>query len=233
MEKSTVAYNRAIRRLDRALKEARTKHKAAVAELNAAQDKAAKTRGFPDYDTAKRLEKESAQLELHKAQGNIRPTLEKVWADFDNAAAQTRRELVAALEDADTLHAANLDAAAVALLGSGAMGPRDYRAMVADFHENATVLALVRKATREAADKLTAPEDSATRSELYQICNDAVTSGEKFLKSFDDLRRAAVMFSGRDSHGNWRSPEDMLFAGSLDSWEIATVGVIPEGGEDE
>lgn len=227
MEKSEKAYIEAIEALDAAVRHSRRLHKEAVGRLDAAQDKVAKCRNLSDIDTAQRLKKERAKFELDEIKSNIRPQISTIWNDFDTKVAQIRRDLVAALESADTYHASDLDANAAALLNSGAMRPKDFQAMAAEFSENPTVLALLRKAAKEAAEKMTDPRQGQDRGMLLSIANDARTDSEKLLKGFDDLNYVARMFSGRDSNGNFIAREGGFSANSLDAWERATEGVIP------
>lgn len=229
MTRTDKAYREAISALDAAVKHSRRLHKEAVGRLDAAQDKVAKCRNLSDFDTVQRLQKETAKLELDKIKSEIRPQISTIWNDFDTKAAQIRRELAAALEEADVYHASDLDANAAALLSSGTMRPKDFQAMAAEFGENPTVLALLRKAAKEAAEKMTDPKQGQDRGMLLSIANDARTDSEKLLKGYDDLTYIARMFSGRDSNGNF---ENGLSGISLDEWERATEGVIPRDGSE-
>ena len=229
MKKSDKAYREAIEALDAAVKSARRKHKEIVGRLDAAQDKVAKCRNLSNFDTAQRLQKETAKLELDKIKSEIRTQISTIWNDFDTKAAQIRLDLAAALESADTYHASDLDANAAALLSSGTMRPKDFQAMAAEFSENPTILALLRKAAKEAAEKMTDPKQGQDRGMLMSIANDARTDSEKLLKGYDDLTYIARMFSGRDSNGNF---ENGLSGTSLDAGERATDGVIPRDGSE-
>ena len=232
MTNSDKAYREAIEALDAAVKSARRKHKEVTGRLSAAQDKVAKCRNLSDIDTVQRLQKETAKLELDKIKSEIRPQISTIWNDFDTKAAQIRRDLAAALEEADVYHASDLDANAAALLNSGTMRPKDYMAMANEFSENPTVLALLRKAAKEAAEKMTDPKQTQDRGMLLSIANDARTDSEKLLKGFDDLNYVACMFSGRDADGNFIAREGGFSANSLDAWERATEGVIPRDGSE-
>lgn len=229
MTKSDKAYREAIEALDAAVKSARRKHKEVIGRLNAAQDKVSKCRNLSDIDTVQRLQKETAKLELDKIKSEIRPQISTIWNDFDTKAAQIRRDLAAALENADTYRASDLDANAAALLASGTMRVKDFRTMASEFSENPTVLALLRKAAKEAAEKMTDPKQAQDRGMLLTIAEEARTDSEKLLKGYDDLTYIARMFSGRDSNGNFVSG---LSGTSLDAWERATDGVIPRDGSE-
>lgn len=232
MEKSEKAYIEAVEALDAAVRHSRRLHKEACARLDSAQDKVAKCRTLSDFDTAQRLEKETAKLALDKIKSEIRPQISTIWNDFDTKAAQIRRDLAAALESADTYHASDLDANAASLLNSGTMRVKDFRTMAAEFSENPTVLALLRKAAKEAAEKMTDPKQAQDRGMLLTIAEEARTDSEKLLKGFDDLNYVARMFSGRDQDGNFIAREGGFSANSLDAWERATEGVIPRDGSE-
>lgn len=227
MERNNKAYTLAITKLDRAMKKARAEHKAAIAKLNEAQDKVAACRNYSDRDAEQHLKKMQAQYELNHEKDTFKQTVNSIWSEFDSTAAQARRELLNALEDADTLHAADLDTAAVALLNSGTMRPKDYQAMAADFSENATVLALVRKAAKEAADKMISADQSEARSALYAVAREAQTSGQTLVKEFDSLLSAARIAAGRTPDGGWRDTDRLIFTTSLDTWEAVTADIIP------
>lgn len=229
MEKSEKAYLAAVSALDAAVRHSRRLHKEVVGRLSAAQDKVAKCRNLSDIDTVQRLQKEAAKLELDKIKSEIRPQISTIWNDFDTKAAQIRRELEATLEEADTYRASDMDMAAVALLNSGTMRLKDFQNMAAEFSENPTVLALLRKTAREAAEKMTDQERGQERGLLMDMANNARTDSEKLLKGYDDLTLIARMFSGRDSNGNF---ENGLSGTSLDGWERATEGVIPRDGSE-
>ena len=229
MTKSDKAYHEAIEALDAAVRHSRRLHKEALGRLDAAQDKVAKCRNLSDFDTAQRLQKETAKLELDAIKREIRPKITTIWNDFDTKAAQIRRDLAATLEEADVYHASDLDANAAALLASGTMRVKDYQAMAHEFSENPTVLALLRKAAKEAAEKMTDPRQAQDRGMLLSVANDARTDSERLMKGYDDLTYIARMFSGRDSNGNF---ENGLSGTSLYAWERATEGVIPRDGSE-
>ncbi|MDO4973296.1 MAG: hypothetical protein Q4E38_03695 [Eubacteriales bacterium] len=229
MERADKAYYEAIEELDAAVKAARRKHKEVIGKLKAAEGKVNESRNLSDRYTEQHLQKEMAKIALDKIKREIRPQISTIWQDFDTTAAQIRRKLVADLEEADTYRASDMDMAAVALLNSGTMRLKDFQNMATEFSENPTVLALLRKTAREAAEKMTDEERGQERGLLMDMANNARTDSEKLLKGYDDLNYIARMFSGRDSNGNFESG---LSGASLDAWERATEGVIPRDGSE-
>ena len=224
MEKSELAYRGAVRKLDAAVKRARELHKAEIQKLDSAK------RNLDSYppsrDAMQAARRQIAQGELDQVKSGFRHAVEQIYIDFDMTVAAARRELVKALGEADTYKAKDVDAGALALIQSHVMRPKDLAQMAEDFSENAAVLALVRQEAKRQWEAATAPEEAATRVELARIIENAKTTGERFLKGFDDLNQGAHTLSGRNGYGDFTSSDRLLFT-SLDGWEALVDGLIP------
>lgn len=224
MEKSELAYRGAVRKLDAAVKRARELHEAEIRKLEAAKKNLDKYP--PSRDAMQAARRQIAQGELDEVKNGFRHTVERIYADCDATIAAARRELVEALGEADTYRSSDVDAGALALIQSHVMRPKDLAQMAADFSENAAILALLRQEAKRQWEAATAPEEAATRAELMRIIENAQTTGERYLKCFDNLTQGAHTLSGRNNYGDFTS-SDRLFFNSLSAWETLTDGLIP------
>ncbi len=227
-EESKAAYLEAIGALDAQFRRARRLHKEAVANVEAARDKAQEARRLPTYDTAQRLKREQAELEYKQANEGLRPAVEKIWNDYATSVRAIRADLLERLNMADTYRAADVDQAALALLQSNVMRPKDFRQMAQDYSENPAILAILRQTAKKTADAMSDETQYQERTELYAIAHDAKTSGEVLLQGFDGLDTMARMFSG-GSNGYFPDPG---YTSSLDAWEAATREIINGDGQD-
>ena len=227
-EESKAAYLEAIGALDAQFRHARRLHKEAAANVENAREKAQEARRLPTYDTAQRLKREQAELDYKLANEALRPAVEKIWSDYGQSIRTIRAQLMERLNMADVYKAADVDQAALALLQSGIMRPRDFQQMAEDFSENPAILAILRQTAKKVADGM-GEEQYQERAELYAIARDAKTDGETLLQSFDDLDTMARMFSG-GSNGYFPDPGH---TSSLDAWEAATREIINGNGQAE
>lgn len=224
-KESKRAYQSAINGLDAAFRRARREHKEIARKYEAAKRAAEETSKLSDFDAADRLKKERAAFEYRQAVEGLRPSVVKVWDEYNSTVRSLRDSLAAALEAADLYRPGDIDANAVTLLQSGILRPGDYKAMAADFAENPTMLAMLREEARKAADAMTDESQAETRAAFLSIANEAKSSGEQLLQGFDDLDHVAKMFSGQLDGWSY-GPE---YTDSLDGWaEISGQYVTSE-----
>ena len=224
MQKTELAYRGAVRKLDAAVKRARELHEVEIQKLDAAKKNLDSYP--PSQDAMQAARRQIAQGELDQVKNGFRPAVYQIYQEYDTTVAAARRELVEAMNAADTYKAKDIDAGALALIQSHVMRPKDLAQMAEDFSENAAVLALVRQEAKRQWEASTAPEEAATRAELMRIIENAQTTGERFLKGFDDLNQGAHTLSGRNNYGDFVSGDRLLF-NSLSAWETLTAGLIP------
>ena len=214
-EEARTAYQAAINGLDAAFRRARREHKEIAVRYEAAKRAAEETSKLSDFAAADRLKKEQAAFEYRQIKEELRPSVVKVWDEYNSTVRSLRDTLAATLETADLYRAGDVDPSALALLKSGILRPADFKAMAADFAENPTMLAMLRAEAGKAAAALTDDESQAeTRAVLLSIANEAKSSGEQLLQGFDDLDHVAKMFSGQLD--GWSSGAE--YTDSLDGW---------------
>lgn len=223
------SYNKAVTRLDTAMKTARKQHMELVGKFESSKRDMLATERYPDWDFSARAKKEAAKAAFLAEKSGIRGRVEKVWETFDSTVRRVREELVAELDKIDIRRAAGVDAAAVTLLNSGTMRGKDFQQMATDFSENPAMLGLVRQAAQKAIEGL-GEEQYQERHELLAVIENARTDAEKLIASFDNLNSIAKQFSGRRENGDWYSSDAFLSSNSLDCWEQAT-GLIKESEE--
>ena len=219
------SYNKAVTRLDKAMKTARKQHMELVEKFETAKRDMLATEWYPDWDFSARAKKETAKAAFLAEKSGIRGRVEKVWETFDSTVRRVREELAGELDKADIRRAAGIDAAAVTLLNSGTMRGKDFQQMATDFSENPAMLGLVRQAAQKAIEGL-GEEQYQERHELLAVIENARTDAEKLVASFDNLNSIAKQFSGRRENGDWYSSDGYLSSNSLDCWEQATAGLV-------
>lgn len=224
-EEARTAYQAAVNSLDAAFRRARREHKKIAAKYEAAKRAAEETSKLSDFDAADRFKKERAAFEYRQIKEELRPSVVKVWDEYNSTVRSVRNNLVNALGTADLYRPGDIDTNAVTLLQSGILRPGDYKAMAADFAENPTMLAMLRAEARKAADAMTDESQAETRAAFLSIANEAKSSGEQLLQGFDDLDHVAKMFSGQLDGWSY-GPE---YTDSLDGWaEISAQYITSE-----
>lgn len=241
MNRLSKAYNRATCEIDALVRKTRRVHHDAVDALEAARAENSKwNRPVPEFDYQGRANQANARANYENAKKECFRTVTQAWDAFDVEAKRIRAELAAAVAEASTLNAKDVDANAIALLNSGLMTARDYAQMAKDYAENATVLSLMRESADKYASRLHddfqgvghADEINAVR----RVIETAKTSGEMELTAFDNLLEGARSLAGRTT-GGFREAARVYNKTALDSWGVLTAGLIgedeSEGSEDE
>ena len=223
MEKISSEFNKALACLNRAVKSTREKYNAIIKDYESAEKEwiACPKNPLPGDPLASRAA--TARARWEEARGGLQGKVTDIFNVYDRNVRQIRAELARALAEADTLTAAEVDPAAIALLNSGAMTSRDYAKMAEQYQENATILKLLREGANKYADSLPfePTEDPAgfqERMAMREIIERAKTGSEQALEGFDGWVSAANSLTGRDSYGNFRTVDEMRDC-TLDAWE--------------
>ena len=195
------SYNKAVTRLDAAMKTARKLHVEIVEKYETAKRNMLSTERNPDWDFSARARKEAAKAAFLDEKSGIRGRVEEVWATFDSTVRRVREELVGELDKADIRRASGIDAAAVTLLNSGTMRGKDFQQMATDFSENPAMLGLVRQAAQKAIEGL-GEEQYQERHELLAVIENARTDAEKLFEQhsetvFGATGKRRLVFFGR------------------------------------
>lgn len=240
MNKLSKAYNRATCELDALVRKTRAIHHGAVDELEAAAAENSKwNRPIPEYDYQGRAAQATARAVYEGKKKDCFRTVTGAWDSFDMQAKEIRAELAAAVADASTLNAKDVDANAVTLLNSGLMTAKDYQRMARDYAENSTVLSLLRASATKYCDGLRDDGGQGNATEIVNtrhVIETAKTSGEMELTAFDNLLEGARSLAGRVP-GGFRETSRVFSKTALDSWGVLSAGLIGEdegeGSEDE
>lgn len=239
MNKLSKAYNRATCEIDALVRKTRRVHHDAVDALEAARAENSKwNRPVPEFDYQGRANQANARANYENAKKECFRTVTQAWDAFDVEAKRIRAELAAAVAEASTLNAKDVDANAIALLNSGLMTARDYAQMAKDFAENSTVLSLLRASATRYCDNLRdGGQGNATEIvNTRHVIETAKTSGEMELTAFDNLLEGVRSLAGRTT-GGFREAARVYNKTALDSWGVLSAGLIGEdegeGGEDE
>ena len=223
MKKTNDAYSKALASLNRAVLSVREKYDEIIKDYDDAEQEwmACPKNPLPGDPLASRAA--TARLRWESARGGLQGKVTDIFNVYDRNVRQIRAELARALAEADTLTAAEVDPAAIALLNCGLMKSGDFRRMSEEFQENATILKLLRESANKYADSLPfePTEDPAgfqERMAMREIIERAKTGSEQALEGFDGWVSAANSLTGRDSYGNFRTVDEMRDC-TLDAWE--------------
>ena len=200
-------YNHYAKDLEAAFLAARQEYSDAWAALEAAEKKktcadgaAAKARAEADFIDAtenfKRIQEQSIDI-LNRKRSELRAALEKE------------------LREASAANPDSVDEKAVKLLESGIMTVDDFYKFGEKFDGNPTMLRLVAKYAKEAADDLDSTQ-SKERGALNYLCLECSQSLGKTMREWDNLSKVVDYCSGQ-AHGKRERPSYVLSMAS--HWE--------------
>jgi len=218
-------YNHYAKELDEAFKEAREIYIKAYTEYSGTKkafEELPYMSGMIPFDVAERRKKAKYDYEIAELKFN--EAKRTVWQNFNNRRAELRRQLEAEVAKNGIANPESVDMATVELLKSGVLTVDDYIALVEKYDDNPTMLKLVAKYVKEAAndDKKTASE----RGRLSAI-NAIVKDGKaKVIRKWDDLSTVA------DYCSNQRNPttvnSDRHTMSMVGHWEECSANTINE-----
>ena len=198
-------YNKYAQRLDTAFKTAREEYMEAWNQLQAAQKANTDAQAWraETYRGENDLRRQRAKAALLEAEHTFRAAESRVWAEFDRQKESIRRDLESEVRATSTVEPDAIDANALELLKSGILTADDIFSMVGKYDSNITMLRLISKTAKELADDKSI--DSATRGQLYTLCNRIRNGRNSTMRNFDDLVEISNYCSGRGGGGTQRT----------------------------
>lgn len=161
----------------------------------------------------------AARLEWREAEKAFAAEREHLQAQLNEALDKVRADVSAEASKAQLMNPADVDAAALAIMQSGAMGAADYRAFMEKYSSNATMTRLLARYAEMAADSM---EDDKAKAQLFAVSHDAAASLTADTKNCDNLVYVAKKLSGQSGQGR------ELTLTLADKWEELTGGSVSE-----
>ncbi len=179
-------YNSYARRLDEAFRAARQEYVEAWDKFQAAKD--AKSMSGGDL-----LQRQRAKLNYQEAERAFKEAETRIWTEFNRQRAELREKLEsevrgAALADPDTVDTNGLE-----LLKSGILSADDYYALAEKYDDNPTMLRLVAKYAKNAANDMQG-KDRGAMLQLASVCGNGQG---KTMRAWDELSHVADYCSGQ------------------------------------
>ena len=218
-------YNQYAKRLDTAFKTAREEYKEAWNKLQAAQKANTDAQAWraETYRGENDLRRQRARAQLLEAEHTFKAAESRVWAEFDRQKEEIRRDLESEVRATSTVDPDAIDTNALELLKSGILTADDIFSMVNKYDSNLTMLRLISKTAKELADDKSI--DSATRGQLYTLCNRIRNGRNSTMRNFDDLVEISNYCSGRGGGGTQRTTPAHTVAMAGKWEELASTAV--------
>ena len=218
-------YNKYAQRLDTAFKTAREEYMEAWNKLQAAQKANTDAQAWraETYRGENDLRRQRARAQLLEAEHTFKAAESRVWAEFDRQKEAIRRDLESEVRATSTVDPDAIDTNALELLKSGILTADDIFSMVDKYDSNLTMLRLISKTAKELADDKSI--DSATRGQLYTLCNRIRNGRNSTMRNFDDLVEISNYCSGRGGGGTQRTAPAHTVAMAGKWEELASTAV--------
>jgi len=208
-------YHSYAQRLDEAFKTAREEYAAAYEKLAQAEaERKAAGEYFTERYIGERVERKArAEADYIRTQAEFKAAESRIWLAFNETRRTIRAELERDARENSLMSPAAVDANALELLKSGVMVPEDYYKFADDFDSNPTMLKLIAKYAREAAEST---EVRADRGALHQVVEACKDGQSRVMRDWDGLSQIADYCSGQ-AHGRPSVPAQVVFMGKW--WE--------------
>ncbi len=208
-------YHGYAQKLDEAFRAARDEYAASYAKLQQAeQERAKEGEWFEErYIGERETRKARAEANFLEAKAEFEAKESSIWSAFN----ETRRAIRAGLEREvkknSLVSASEVDSNALELMKSGVMTADDFYKFAEDFDSNPTMLKLVSKYAKEAADETDSTEEKGALLRLEWMCRDGQG---RTMRDWENLSRVADYCSGQ-SRGRRESPGYVVSMGKR--WE--------------
>lgn len=199
-------YNRFAKDLDAAFRAARQEYKDAWDKFQAAKD-ARKMAGDNE------MERQRIELKYQEAELSFKEVEARTWPEFNRRRAELRAALEHEVRSGILASPDAVDPNGLELLKSGILSADDYYALVDKYDDNPTMLRLVAKYAREAADDMEAKD----RGALYQLAQVCENGQGQTLRAWDSLSHIADYCSGQAIEGRRDAPDHIVSMGKW--WE--------------
>lgn len=155
-----------------------------------------------------------AKISFVTAQQDFEREAPAIWATFNQTRAELRRGLEKEVHGNNLADPSAIDSGALELLRSGIMEPDDFYKMAERFDENPTMLRLLSKFAKGAAEDADDRKSRAAFNEIAMTCADGLGS---VMRAWDGLSQIADYCSGQAHGGRRNSPEQVIAMGRW--WE--------------
>lgn len=209
-------FNHFAKDLDAAFRTARSEYAAVYDELTKAKENASAA----DLDA---VNQQIATLRLREAEKKMQQETRRIWAVFDEKAAELRSALEKEVQASKCVDPTAVDAAGVELMKSGILTADDYYSLAEKYDGNVTMLRLLSK---YAADAATDADNRKDRVALTVLSQDCAKGTGKILKEWDNMMTVANYCSGRGYSGNRRITPSVTL--SMGEWWDQLSGEIVE-----
>lgn len=182
-------YNHFARDLDSAFKAARQEYVEAWNKLQAAEDARRTTSGSD-------MERQMAKLKYQEAEASFKEAEARIWTEFNRKRAELRSQLERKTRGNNAANPDAVDANGLELLKSGILSADDFYSLVKKYDDNPTMLRLVARYAKEAADDMDSTQ-AKDRGALYQLYQVYSQGQGRTMRAWDDLSHIADYCSGQ------------------------------------
>lgn len=179
-------YNDYAKRLDTAFKAARQEYLEAWDEFQ----KAEKARTVGRIGT---IERQRAEVDYLEARQTFNEAEGRIWAEFNQLRAGLRAELENEVRSGSLANPDAVDANGLELLKSGILSADDYYSLADKYDDNPTMLRLVAKYAKDAADDMQGKD----RGAMFQLASVCGSGQGRTLRGWDELSSIADYCSGQ------------------------------------
>lgn len=199
-------YNNLARALDSAYKAARDEYAAGYQKKELAKETLKDKQAAFKNGKASELDVNRAKLAVNEAEDEFREMSARVWKDFKRYRDDLRDNLERNITANTTARPEDVDNNALELMKSGVLTSSDYVAFANKYDGNQTMLNLIGRYAKEAADATTGA-DATTLRGVVAACQNPKTA---ILQKWDEIAEAQNRFCGdRDN----ASPEVVISMG--------------------
>lgn len=185
-------YNHLARALDSAYKAARDEYAAGYQKKELAKETLKDKQAAFKNGKASELDVHRAKLAVNEAEDEFREMSARVWKDFKRHRDDLRDTLETNLTASTTARPEDVDNNALELMKSGVLTPSDYVAFAEKYDGCQTMLNLIGRYAKEAADATTGA-DAATLRGVVVACQNPKTA---ILQKWDEIAEAQNRFCG-------------------------------------
>lgn len=218
-------YQSYARQLDNAFKAARDEYTAEYEKLQAAkqEDATAKEWRAEKYIGENDMRRAAAKARLAALERDFNDASSRIWTSFNQKRAELRAELERDIRAGSVADPDAIDPNGLALLQSGILTSNDFYNLSDKYDDNPTMLRLIAKYAREAAESQN--NDAQSRSAIYHVAEMCESGQSAALRAWDNLSTAADYCSGQAS-GHNEHPSFVVSMGK--KWESISQQAIED-----
>lgn len=204
------------KRLDEAFKTARDEYAKSWEKFQEAKNRFEEAGRWHSGETQaeRELNVAKAKMSLAVAQQDFEREAPAIWATFNQTRAELRRGLEKEVHGNNIADPSAIDNGTLELLKSGILEADDYYKLAERFDEKPTMLRLLAKFAKAAAENTDDRKSRAALNEIALTCADGMGS---VMRSWDSISTIADYCSGQTHRGRRNSPEQVIAMGKW--WE--------------